>query len=87
MLAKKAAFLVEARSPQNPAHSSVRPRPFEYWVSLGVRCLQRAANPMPLIIPCHRVIHSDGKIGGFSAAGGISLKKRMLLMEHHTVTS
>jgi len=40
-----------------------------------------ARNPVPLIIPCHRVIRSDGKIGGFSAAGSVSLKKRLLKME------
>ena len=46
-----------------------------------------ARNPLPLIIPCHRVVRSDGKTGGFSAAGGISLKKRLLEMEHHALTS
>ena len=45
-----------------------------------------ARNPMPLIIPCHRVIRNDGKIGGFSAAGGVSLKKRMLKMESHSLS-
>ncbi len=35
-------------------------------------------NPLPLIIPCHRVIRSDGKAGGFSPAGGIGLKEKML---------
>ena len=40
-----------------------------------------AMNPMPLIIPCHRVIRSDGRIGGFSAAGGKNLKARLLKHE------
>ena len=40
-----------------------------------------AKNPLPLIIPCHRVIRSDGKLGGFSAPGGITLKKKMLEFE------
>lgn len=40
-----------------------------------------AKNPLPLIIPCHRVIRCDGKVGGFSAPGGIILKKRMLELE------
>jgi methylated-DNA-[protein]-cysteine S-methyltransferase len=40
-----------------------------------------AKNPAPLIIPCHRVIRGDGKIGGFNAAGGSSLKERMLQLE------
>ncbi len=41
-----------------------------------------ARNPLPLIIPCHRVLRTDGKMGGFSAPGGISLKKRLLALEH-----
>ena len=40
-----------------------------------------AKNPLPLIIPCHRVIRSDDKLGGFTAPGGINLKKRLLLHE------
>ena len=40
-----------------------------------------AKNPLPLIIPCHRVIRSNGKIGGFSATGGVILKKKMLKLE------
>jgi len=44
-----------------------------------------AKNPLPLIIPCHRVICANGKIGGFSAAGGIRLKKRMLELEHQVL--
>ena len=38
-------------------------------------------NKIPLAIPCHRVIRSDGTIGGFSAPGGISLKKKLLNFE------
>ena len=40
-----------------------------------------AKNPLPLIIPCHRIIRSDGKLGGFSAPGGITLKEKMLELE------
>jgi methylated-DNA-[protein]-cysteine S-methyltransferase len=40
-----------------------------------------AKNPMPLIIPCHRVIKADGTIGQFSAPGGVQTKKRMLELE------
>lgn len=39
------------------------------------------ANPMPLVIPCHRVLASDGKPGGFSAPGGAESKLRMLSLE------
>jgi methylated-DNA-[protein]-cysteine S-methyltransferase len=38
-------------------------------------------NPFPPIIPCHRVLAADGRMHGFSAAGGISLKLRMLQIE------
>jgi len=40
-----------------------------------------AQNIIPLAIPCHRVIRSDGSMGGFSARGGISLKKKLLDFE------
>lgn len=44
-----------------------------------------AKNPVPLIIPCHRVICSNGRLGGFSAAGGIKTKKILLDMEQKTI--
>ena len=40
-----------------------------------------ARNPVPLIIPCHRVLAAGGKIGGFSAPGGAASKARMLELE------
>jgi methylated-DNA-[protein]-cysteine S-methyltransferase len=40
-----------------------------------------ANNPMPLIIPCHRVLAAGGKISGFSAPGGAATKSRMLELE------
>jgi len=40
-----------------------------------------ANNPLPLIIPCHRVSYSNRGIGGFGAIGGVKLKKRMLKLE------
>ncbi|MEE9366401.1 MAG: methylated-DNA--[protein]-cysteine S-methyltransferase [Dehalococcoidales bacterium] len=40
-----------------------------------------AQNPMPLVIPCHRVIRSDGSVGNFSAPGGRNLKQRLLDLE------
>src|SRR5947207_7568176 len=40
-----------------------------------------ARNPVPLIIPCHRVLAAGGKLGGFSAAGCTETKERMLALE------
>jgi methylated-DNA-[protein]-cysteine S-methyltransferase len=37
------------------------------------------ANPIPILIPCHRVVTSDGKLGGFS--GGLHWKKKLLSLE------
>ena len=38
-------------------------------------------NPYPIKIPCHRVIRSDGSLGGYSGRGGISAKKDILKKE------
>ncbi|MCK5011203.1 MAG: methylated-DNA--[protein]-cysteine S-methyltransferase [Deltaproteobacteria bacterium] len=40
-----------------------------------------AKNPFPLVVPCHRIIRGDGRLGGFSAWGGIALKERLLKLE------
>lgn len=54
---------------------------------LGDVALSRAvgaamgANPIPLIVPCHRVLAADGRTGGFSAPGGVEAKLRMLALE------
>ena len=48
----------------------------------GAAC---ARNPMPLVIPCHRVLAGDGALGGFSAAGGVAVKARMLALENEAV--
>ena len=38
-------------------------------------------NKLLLVIPCHRVIRSDGTLGGFSSVGGIKLKRKLLEFE------
>ncbi len=38
-------------------------------------------NPVPLVVPCHRVLGSGGRLGGFSAPTGVTLKQRLLAME------
>ncbi|MGH6794019.1 MAG: methylated-DNA--[protein]-cysteine S-methyltransferase, partial [Methylocella sp.] len=40
-----------------------------------------ARNPFAIVVPCHRVVAAGGKIGGFSASGGIATKCRLLAIE------
>lgn len=40
-----------------------------------------AHNPCPITIPCHRVLRSDGGLGGYSGIGGLKFKQRLLEME------
>ena len=49
----------------------------------AVRAVGRAnaTNPMPLVIPCHRVLGRDGKLHGFSAPGGLETKAWLLRLE------
>ena len=41
-------------------------------------------NPCPIIMPCHRVLGADGKMGGFTAPGGVATKRRLLEIEGAT---
>lgn len=42
-------------------------------------------NPIPIVIPCHRIIESTGKIGGYSS--GVNIKRRLLEMEYYNSLS
>ena len=59
----------------------------EIATQLGDRGAARAVgqalgrNPFPIIVPCHRVLAAGGKVGGFSANGGITTKLRLLTIE------
>lgn len=46
-----------------------------------------AANRLPLLIPCHRVLRTDGSLGGFSASGGLRLKERLLRHEMNMIVT
>ena len=50
---------------------------------LAVRAVANAIgkNPYPIRIPCHRVIRSDGSLGGYSGTGGVNKKKNLLKKE------
>ena len=59
----------------------------EVAARLGDRLLAREVgealgqNPFPIIVPCHRVLAAGGKMGGFSARGGVRTKLRLLSIE------
>lgn len=59
----------------------------EVAARLGDRGAARAVgralgqNPFALIVPCHRVLAAGGAIGGFSAGGGVTTKRRLLTIE------
>ncbi len=44
--------------------------------AVGSAC---ATNPVPIVLPCHRVVRNDGSLGGYG--GGISVKRRLLALE------
>ena len=46
--------------------------------AVGTAC---GRNPIPIIIPCHRIVAANGKLGGFSAAGGVEDKVWLLRHE------
>ena len=65
----------EVRTYKWLSHCLERPRSFRaVGVVLG-------KNPFPIVVPCHRVVRSDGGLGGFSAPTGTQLKRKMLEME------
>ncbi|WP_049907031.1 methylated-DNA--[protein]-cysteine S-methyltransferase [Halovivax asiaticus] len=47
-------------------------------VAVGQAC---GRNPVPLLVPCHRVVATDGGLGGYSATGGVATKRRLLDLE------
>ncbi|WP_374763126.1 methylated-DNA--[protein]-cysteine S-methyltransferase [Yunchengibacter salinarum] len=38
-------------------------------------------NPLPILLPCHRVLAADGGLGGYSGEGGVDTKKALLILE------
>jgi methylated-DNA-[protein]-cysteine S-methyltransferase len=44
-----------------------------------------ATNPMPIVIPCHRVVAADGSLHGYSARGGLNTKSWLLNLEGYSI--
>ncbi|HHT9119464.1 MAG TPA: methylated-DNA--[protein]-cysteine S-methyltransferase [Candidatus Hypogeohydataceae bacterium YC41] len=61
----------------------------EVGCARAVRAVGRACgqNPLPPIVPCHRVVGSRGELKGYSGPGGVSLKKTLLELEGANITS
>ena len=78
-----AAVYAEARSIQAGRTSTYG----EIAGRLGDKALARQVgqalgrNPLPIVVPCHRVLGAGGTLTGFSAAGGVATKLRMLAIE------
>ena len=55
--------------------------------SNGFRAVGTAVghNPIPIIIPCHRIVRQDGVIGRFGAGNGTETKRQLLRLEGHSV--
>lgn len=52
-------------------------------VAIGRAC---GRNPVPVVVPCHRVVGSDGRLRGYSAADGVATKRRLLELERRVAT-
>lgn len=52
-------------------------------IAVGSAC---GRNPVPVVVPCHRVVGSDGGLKGYSAAGGVATKRRLLDLETRVAT-
>ncbi len=50
--------------------------------AVGMAC---GTNPIPILIPCHRVVAADGKLNGYSGEGGIDTKAFLLQLENVSV--
>lgn len=46
-----------------------------------------ASNPIPIVIPCHRVVGSDGKLHGYGSPGGVDDKARLLTLEGQRIVA
>jgi methylated-DNA-[protein]-cysteine S-methyltransferase len=89
-----AVDLTDVEPFEQKVYAAARAVPFGQTVSYGelarqiglpgaARAVGQALsrNPVPIIIPCHRVLAKDHRVGGFSAHGGALTKERLLALE------
>jgi methylated-DNA-[protein]-cysteine S-methyltransferase len=62
----------------NPRARTKKMRPYRGARAVGGAC---GANPIPILIPCHRVLGANGGLGGYSGAGGVATKRFLLAQE------
>ncbi len=79
-------FLVYARTRAIPAGQVATYGRIAADLGLGAAAARAvgaalAANPWPLVVPCHRVVAASGRMTGFSAPGGVRTKTRLLALE------
>jgi methylated-DNA-[protein]-cysteine S-methyltransferase len=91
----RAPLALDAAGPFAPIYAAVRRLPWGTTTTYGALARELGAgpeaardvgqamarNPLPLLVPCHRVLAAGGRLGGFSAPGGASTKRRMLELE------
>ena len=77
-----AVYATLARDPlrRDRAPTPRSPRPSGARSAVRAVGAANGANPLSLVVPCHRVVAAGGKLGGYG--GGLALKKRLLAMEH-----
>ena len=90
----KSSFLLRGTNTQKKGWAELRKNRFGHTktygeiakkLNLSPRYIGKICgqNKIILVIPCHRVIRSDGNLGGFSATGGVKLKKKLLDFERN----
>jgi methylated-DNA-[protein]-cysteine S-methyltransferase len=65
--------------PSADAFAQVQAQLMEYFCGARAVGLANGANPLPIVVPCHRVIGADGTLTGFG--GGLRIKRALLALE------
>ena len=76
-----AGAAIAARLTENPSTRVLLLEAGLDWRAADAPWEVTTANPIPIIIPCHRVLDAGGKLGGFSGSGGVESKLALLRLE------